>query len=113
MVLVHFLVFTQYRTERVGIFLDLASMHPTLQLMVRDMGWSMPQQKQWICVIRHWCKLTNMINTLLTKRIFKACSQMASSRCKTWFYRVGQLFVSIDHAYLLGAEKILTHALFC
>ena len=31
MVLVHFLVLTQYRTERVGISLDLASMHPTLQ----------------------------------------------------------------------------------
>ena len=34
MVLVHFLVLTQYKTERVGIFLDLANMHPTLQLMV-------------------------------------------------------------------------------
>ena len=75
-----------------------------------DMGWPMPQQRQWICVIRHWCKLTNMNNTLLTKRIFTACSQMASSRCKTWFYRVGQLFVSIDHAYLLGAENVNTRS---
>ena len=23
-----------------------------------DMGWPMPQQRQMICVIRHWCKLT-------------------------------------------------------
>ena len=75
-----------------------------------DMGWPMPQQRQWICVIRHWCKLTNMNNTLLTKRIFTACSQMVSSRCKTWFYRVGQLFVSIDHAYLLGAENVNTRS---
>ena len=63
-----------------------------------DMGWSLPQHKQWIYVIRHWCKLTNMDNTLLTEIIFTACSQMASHRCKTWFYRVEQLFVSIDHA---------------
>ena len=35
---------------------------------------------------------------------------MASSRCKTWFYRVGQLFVSIDHAYLLGAENVNTRS---
>ena len=34
----HFLVLTQYRTERVGIFLDLASMHQTLQLMVIWVG---------------------------------------------------------------------------
>ena len=74
------------------------------------MGWPMPQQRPWICVIRHWCKLTNMNNTLLTKRIFTACSQMASSRCKTWFYRVGKLFVSIDHAYLLGAENVNTRS---
>ena len=38
MVLVHFLVLTQYRTGRVGIFLDLASMYPTLQLMVIWVG---------------------------------------------------------------------------
>ena len=63
-----------------------------------DMGCSLPQHKQWIYVIRHWCKLTNMDNTLLTERIFTACSQMVSHRCKTWFYRVEQLFVSIDHA---------------
>ena len=35
---------------------------------------------------------------------------MASSRCKTWFYRVGQLFVSINHAYLLGAENVNTRS---
>ena len=35
---------------------------------------------------------------------------MASSRCKTWFYRVGQLFVSIDDAYLLGAENVNTRS---
>ena len=72
-----------------------------------DMGWPAPQQRQWIGVIRHWCKLTNMNNTLLTKIIFTACSQMAS---KTWFYRVGQLFLSIDHAYLLGAVKVNTRS---
>ena len=31
---------------------------------------------------------------------------MASNRCKIWFYRVEQLFVSIDHAYLLGAGNV-------
>ena len=35
---------------------------------------------------------------------------MASNRCKTWFYRVGQLFVSIDHAYLLNAENVNTRS---
>ena len=70
------------------------------------MGWSMLQQKQWICVFRHWCKLINIDNTLLTKIIFTVCSQMASNRCKTWFYRVEQLFVSA----LLGAGNINTRS---
>ena len=75
-----------------------------------DMAWFMPQQRQWICVIRHWCKLTNMDNTLLTKGMFQACSQIASNRCKTWFYRVEHLFVSIDHAYLLVAGIVNTRS---
>ena len=35
---------------------------------------------------------------------------MISNRCKTWFYRVEQLFVSIDHAYLLGAGNVNTRS---
>ena len=35
---------------------------------------------------------------------------MASNRCKTWFYRVDELFVSIDYAYLLGAENVNTRS---
>ena len=88
-------------------FLELGKYAPNTTIN-GDMGWFMPQQKPWICVIRHWCKLTNMDNTLLTKIIFKACSQMASSRCKTWVYRVEQLFVSIDHAHLLCAHIAIT-----
>ena len=38
MVLLHFLVLTQYRTECVDIFLDMASMHPILPLMVIWVG---------------------------------------------------------------------------
>ena len=35
---------------------------------------------------------------------------MASNRCKIWFYRVEQLFVSIDHAHLLGAGNVNTRS---
>ena len=35
-------------------FLGLGKYAPNTSIN-GDMGWSMPQQKQWICVIRHWC----------------------------------------------------------
>ena len=33
-----------------------------------------------------------------------------SNRCKTWFYRVEQLFVSSDQAYSLGAGNVNTRS---
>ena len=76
-----------------------------------DMGWSMHSKNSgFVLLDTGTCKLTNMNNTLLTKRICTACSQMASHRCKSWFYRVEQLFVSIDHAYLLGAGNVNTRS---
>ena len=51
-------------------FLGLSNYAPNTAIN-GDMGWSLPQQKQWICVIRHWCKLTSMDNTLLTKTFLR------------------------------------------
>ncbi len=65
-----------------------------------DMGWSMPQHKQWICVIRQWCKMLRMADSKLTKKIFNACLAQSHSKCRTWFHRVKQFLISIDHEYV-------------
>ena len=104
MVLVHFLVLTQNRAYR--YFLGLGKYAPNTAIN-GDMGWSMPQRKQGICIIKHCMVQTDKHGQhLANERIFTACSQMASNRCKTWFHRVEKLFISIERAYLLGAENV-------
>ena len=106
-VVVHFLVLTQYRTASVQVFSWTwqVQMYAPNTAINGDMGWSMPQRNQWICMQtdKHEQHIANQKN-------FTACSQIASSRCKTWFYRVGQLLVSIDHAYFLSAENVNTRS---
>ncbi len=71
-----------------------------------DMGWRTSQHKQWICVTRKWLRLLLMDDTLLTKKIFAACSQQANSKCRTWFYRVHKFFIDVGHEYVYCAENI-------
>ena len=35
---------------------------------------------------------------------------MTTNRCKTWSFRVEQLFASIDHAYFLGTRNVKTRS---
>ena len=35
---------------------------------------------------------------------------MTTNRCKTWSFRVEQLFASIDHAYFLGTRNVNTRS---
>ncbi len=35
-----------------------------------DMDWILPSQRQWINVTRYWCRLMNMNNARVNKRIF-------------------------------------------
>ena len=65
-----------------------------------DMGWFMPQHRQWLCIARMWCKLVNMDDTRLTKKVFKACLSESLVKCKTWCYRVHLFFTEIDHGHI-------------
>ena len=53
-----------------------------------DMGWHLPEQRQWLCILRHWFRLCNMnVNTLCSK-IFRWSIMKASLNIKNWSYRV-------------------------
>ena len=67
----------EVQSELVGIF-----------LVSGDMGWTQPEHRQWLCVIRHWCRLLNLDNNMLTKKVFVRCLEQAQLGCKTWLFRV-------------------------
>ena len=86
-------------------YLGLGKYAPNLAIN-GDMGWDTPQNKQWICVIRKWCRMINMDNTRLTKILFLSCFEQSNSRCRTWFYRVTQFLCSIDHQYICHTDTV-------
>ena len=47
-----------------------------------------------------------MDSSMLTKRIFTAYFEQANSKCKTWFYRVTQFLVGVDHQHICQDVKV-------
>ena len=66
-----------------------------------DMGWILPEHRQWICVIRQFCRMINMDDTLLSKLIFTWSLTQSSSTCRTLPYRVRQFLIRVDMEYVL------------
>lgn len=50
-----------------------------------DMGWRTPAHRQWLAVTRQWCRLVNIDNARLNKRIFSWAHEQASAREKNGF----------------------------
>ena len=75
----------QFRACR--YFLGVGKYTPTAAVS-GDMGWTQPEHRQWLCVIRHWCRLLNLENNMLTKKVFVGCLEQAQLGCKTWLFRV-------------------------
>ena len=74
------------------------------------MGWSAPEHKQWICVTRKWCRLINMPDSSLAKRVFSECVDMSNRSCKTWCYRVRSFYVEIEHDQICDANRLAVRA---
>lgn len=72
-----------------------------------DMGWTTPEHKQWMCVIRIWCRLINMAPHLLTKCIFVEYLEASSYRCKTWFYRVKTFLNEIGFENIYNSQRLV------
>ncbi len=88
-------------------FLGLGKYAPTVAIS-GDMGWSNPQHRLWLCVIRQWCKLLNMDNSLLTKKVFMWGLEQSGGKCKTWFYRVTQFLNSLEQQHMCQIQEVNT-----
>ena len=76
-----------------------------------DMGWILPEHRQWICVIRQFYRMVNMDDTLLSYRIFTWSLTQSSSTCRTHSYRVGKFLIGIDMEYVLQAHEVNTKSI--
>ena len=75
-----------------------------------DMGWTTPEPRHWLSITRRWCRLINMDDELLAKRVFNNCLRKSSSRCKTWCYRVQLFYIEIEHAGICNGPSISVRA---
>ena len=78
-----------------------------------DMGWILPKHRQWICVIRQFCRMINMDDTLLSNRIFTWSLTQSSSTCtcRTLPYRVRNFLIRIDMEYVLQSHEVNTKSI--
>ena len=61
-----------------------------------DMGWTPIFCKQWKCLARLWCRLTNMSSNRLNRKVLKWANDMSiRHKCvKNWNYDIRKVFCS-------------------
>ena len=97
----------QHRACR--FFMGLGKYTPNVGI-IGDMGWTLPIQRQWICVTRQWCRLINMDNARINKKVFEWSIDKSCHRVKNWSYRVSDFFKKLQMNHLLNiANSFDTH----
>ena len=66
-----------------------------------EMAWTFPQQKIDICVTRLWCRLMNMDQQRINKRIFMWSNEQ---NVKNWNWRVKQMFSKMQVSHLTNPD---------
>ena len=73
-----------------------------------DMGWPSPSQRQWLCVVRHWCNMINMDSARLTKKVFRwAHNQALAGNKKNWVYLVNKYMCDINLQEITNVHSTL------
>jgi hypothetical protein len=80
-------------------FMGVGRYTPNLAVQA-DMGWTSPWQRRWVSVVRQWCRLCNMPNTRLNKRVFVWANTRASNNCKNWVFRTTKCFNDLELEHL-------------
>ena len=75
-----------------------------------DMGWDIPEHRQWLSVTRKWCRIIRMSDTSLTKKIFLGYWAQSSPSCKTWFFKVTTFFAKYDVEQQCLSPEVSTSA---
>ena len=71
-----------------------------------DMGWIFPSQRQWINVTRYWCRLMNMDNTRVNKRIFLWALNKSGPQVKNWCYRIKTFYRQQSMSHLFNPTYV-------
>ena len=88
-------------------FLGLGKRAPNLATQ-GDIGWRLPEDRQWLCIVRHWLRLCNMNDTRMCKKVFQWCKMHASLRTKNWIFRCETYFKRMDLRQLLNIDCGIT-----
>ena len=57
-----------------------------------DTAWYQMECRLWKSVLNHWCRLVNMDNDRLNKRVFVWCDLKGNNSCRNWNFRVRNQF---------------------
>ena len=82
----------QNRASR--FFLGLGRYAPNIAVQ-GEMGWTLPGHDQWIAATRQWCRLVNMDNNRICKKVFSYCISKGQN-CKNWSFMVKRYYESLD-----------------
>ena len=85
----------QMRASR--YFLGVGKYTPNTAVL-GDMGWDFPKQRIGVSIARLWCRLTNLNNSRLNKRVFTWAKHEPQGR-NTWYKRVCNMFMDIDENF--------------
>ena len=94
----------QNRASR--FFLGLGRYAPNIAVQ-GEMGWTLPGHDQWIAVTRQWCRLVNMDNNRICKKVFSYCISKEEQNCKNWSFMVKRYYESLDMQYLCNVSNYL------
>ena len=68
-----------------------------------EMGWSMPKVRIWKCIARAWCRMVNMDNDRINKKVFDWAK---NNRQRNWCFRVSDMFIKIGSNELCNGFPI-------
>ena len=71
-----------------------------------DTGLLPPFIDQWICITRYWCRIVNMSNTRLNKKIFVWANSFAKNGCKNSVWKEIHMFKECGIYYLMAQEAL-------
>jgi hypothetical protein len=75
-------------------FLGVGKKTP-IAAMEGDMGWRSPEYRQWVCVIRQWCRFLCMDDERINKIVFRWAVSISDKK-KTSYFHVKKFLRSVD-----------------
>ena len=76
--------------------------------MEGDMGWNNPEYRQWLCVIRQWCRFLCMADDRMNKMVFRWAAGQ-SERRKTSLFAVKNFLRSLDLPELCDIDNKIAY----